>query len=124
MFSEHDTDGTAFTGDARRLHCGEENALLLLVMAPIGKAFDEVGGHDENDWAEWLTGVQAPGSRFERGEHTFDDAMLIFEDFRSFHGIPPTSRKKEMPNGLELSGPAKSPSSEFAELAGSAPASG
>jgi hypothetical protein len=30
----------------------------------------------------------------------------------------------EQPNGLELSGPAKIPSSEFAELAGSAPASG
>jgi hypothetical protein len=28
------------------------------------------------------------------------------------------------PNGFELSGPAKSPSSEIAELAGSAPASG
>jgi hypothetical protein len=29
-----------------------------------------------------------------------------------------------MPNGFELSGPAKAPSSEIAELAGSAPASG
>jgi hypothetical protein len=30
----------------------------------------------------------------------------------------------EQPNGFELSGPANTPSSEIAELAGSAPASG
>ena len=33
-------------------------------------------------------------------------------------------RRRAAPNGLELSGPAKIPSSEIAELAGSAPASG
>src|SRR3970040_1071347 len=94
MFSEHDTDGTAFTGHARRLHCREEHAFLLLMMAPIREAFDEIGSHDEDARAEWLTGVQAPGSRFERGEHAFDDAMLISEDSRIFHGIPPASRKR------------------------------
>jgi len=40
---------------------------------------------------------------------------------------PAPSARRElpmMPNGLELSGPAKLPSYEIAELAGSAPASG
>ena len=49
-------------------------------------------------------------------------ALLILRLRLASRGPHPAS--KMMPNGFELSGPAKMPSSEIAELAGSAPASG
>ena len=50
---------------------------------------------------------------------------LAFWDVVSLDPAPSARRELPMmPNGLELSGPAKLPSYEIAELAGSAPASG
>jgi len=77
MFGEHHAYGPALTGDACRLHCGEQDAFLLLVMAAIGEAFDEVGSHNEDVTVDWLAGFQAVSSGFERGKHAFGHTVLF-----------------------------------------------
>ena len=58
------------------------------------------------------------------------DELQRSNEFRSRHDdcrflpVRAHSEEPQPPNGLELSGPAKAPSSEIAELAGSATASG
>jgi hypothetical protein len=61
VFGRHDTDGTTFGRGARGLHCGEENAFFLLVMASVGETLDEVSGRGEDGRVDLVPGSQAAG---------------------------------------------------------------
>nr|WP_169740600.1 hypothetical protein [Solidesulfovibrio alcoholivorans] len=48
---KHDSDGTAFTRHARSLQCGEEDVLLLAVVAFVDKNFEEI--EDASKLGDW-----------------------------------------------------------------------
>ena len=101
---EHDPDRAPVAWKSGRFQGGEENSLLLLVVASVGEALHEVGRAKKEGGIDRVAGAEPLRRRLERGQHALDDAVFLHEDGGGAQGAhaPPSLVKN--PESLADSG--------------------